>query len=131
MYKESELTGKIIGHAMDVHRQLGPGFKESIYHTALFQILAKNKFEVESEKKFDVYFDNNIIGNFRVDLYVENKIIVELKAVSGEIPALFKTQVVSYLKASKTEVGLLINFGNSSIDIKRFGNYKNYDKKSV
>ena len=131
MYKESQLTGKIIGHAMDVHRKLGPGFKEAIYHTALFQVLAKNGFDVESEKEFDVYFDNDIIGNFRIDLYIENKIIVELKAVSGEIPILFKTQVVSYLKASNKEVGLLINFGNTSLDIKRFGNYKNYSKNSV
>jgi len=73
-----------------------------------------------------VFFKDDIVGQFRVDLFVENKIIVELKALSGELPALCKTQVVSYLKASKKEVGLLINFGNASLEIKRFGNYKNY-----
>lgn len=65
-----------------------------------------------------------------MDLIVNNKIIVELKAVSGEIQKIFQTQTVSYLKASGLEVGLLINFGNPSLEIKRFGNYKNY-KKSV
>ena len=131
MYQDSELTGEIIGLAMKVHTSLGPGFEENIYHEALFRDLADNNYKVEFEKEFDVIYKGSIIGMFRVDLLVENKIIVELKAISGELPIIFKTQVVSYLKASNKEVGLLINFGNPSLDVKRFGNYENYYKKSV
>ena len=126
MYKESDLTRKIIGIAMSVHRNFGPGFKETIYHQAICNDLVENGFNVEREREFDVIYKNNLIGIFRVDLLINKKIIVELKAVSGEMPKIFQTQTVSYLKASGLEVGLLINFGNPSLEVKRFGNYKNY-----
>ena len=111
---------------MKIHRGLGPGFKEQIYHTALLDDLTEQECAVETEKKFDVVYNNKIIGVFRGDLLVNSKVVVELKAVSGEVSKIFKTQTVSYLKASGLEVGLLINFGNPSLEVKRFGNYKTY-----
>lgn len=72
-----------------------------------------------AEKEFNIAFDNIIVGRFRCDLLVEDKVIVELKSVVGYQPKLFQSQVISYLKASKIKTGLLINFGNSSCEIKR------------
>ncbi len=126
MYKESDLTRKIIGLAMKVHREIGPGFQERIYHQALIVALKNNNSVFESEKEFNVKFQNVLVGNFRSDLVVENKVILELKAVVGEMPKLFYTQTISYLKASGLEVALLINFGNPSLEVKRFANYKNF-----
>ncbi|HBU06493.1 MAG TPA: GxxExxY protein [Candidatus Magasanikbacteria bacterium] len=126
--KEWELTQKIIGIAIEIHKTLGPGFKEYIYHQAMINDLIENKFDIESEFEYDVYYKNKLIGTFRVDLLVNNKIIIELKAVSGELPKIFQTQTVSYLKASKLEVGLLINFGNPKLEIKRIVNYREYDR---
>ncbi len=130
MLKEVDLTREIIGIAMKVHGELGPGFKEVIYHQAMLSDLIENDFDVETEVEFDVIYKNKIIGIFRIDLLVNKKVLIELKAISGEIPKIFKSQVVSYLKASNLEVGLLLNFGNPSLEIKRFGNYKDY-KRSV
>ncbi len=130
MYKESQLTQVIIGIAINIHNKLGPGFKEEIYHQAMINDLIKEGLKIESEYEFDLVYDDKLIGIFRVDLIVADKVIVELKAVSGEVSKIFQTQTVSYLKASRLEVGLLINFGNPSLEIKRFGNYKSY-KKSV
>ncbi|MFA7315037.1 MAG: GxxExxY protein [Candidatus Magasanikbacteria bacterium] len=130
MYKDGQLTYDIIGLAMNVHKILGPGFKENIYQDALIKEIVNNGFYVECEKEFVVFYKGEKVGKFRVDLFVENKLVIELKAVSGEIPKLFQTQVISYLKASNKEVGLLINFGNTSLEVKRFGNYKNYSKNS-
>jgi len=73
-----------------------------------------------AEKEFKVIFKEQFVGTFRCDLFVENSVIVELKAVTGYLPALFKNQLLSYLKASKIKTGLLINFGNSSCEVKRF-----------
>jgi len=129
MYKESELTRKIIGLAMSVHREIGPGFQEKIYHRAMLRVLDSSDISYESEKVYDIFFRNNKIGIFRADLVIENKVIIELKSVFGENPKIFYMQTISYLKASKLEVGLLINFGNNSLEVKRLANYKNF--KSV
>jgi GxxExxY protein len=126
MYKHSELTEKIIGVAMKVHREIGPGFQEKIYHRGMELALPEVGFIVESEKEFDVMFQNHWVGTFRVDLLINKLVIVELKAVCGEMPKLFHTQTISYLKASGIEVGLLINFGNRDLEVKRLARYKNY-----
>ena len=126
VYKESELTRKIIGLAMKVHREIGPGFQERIYHKGMILALQDARMEYESEREFKVFYANKWVGTFRADLVVEDKIIVELKSVCGEMPELFKTQTISYLKASRKEVGLLINFGNRNLDIKRLAHYHNY-----
>lgn len=125
MFKEEELTKKIIGIAMAVHCALGPGFKESVYHKALYISLQNRSILAENEKSFQVIFNGAIVGNFRVDLFVERKVILELKAVDTIMPRIFRTQLVSYLKAAKVEVGLLINFGKPSLEYERVVHYIN------
>lgn len=132
MYKEEELTRKIIGVAMRVHRAIGPGFQERIYQNAMEYVLRSDDLFVESEKEFDIFFEEIWVGTFRLDLVINGRVVVELKAIVGEMPKLFQTQTISYLKASKLEVGLLINFGNSSLEVKRLANYRDFNSsKSV
>jgi GxxExxY protein len=114
------LTHKIIGYCYEVHKELGPGFLEKIYARALILQFSKENLKFEYEKEFTVLFQGQSVGKFRCDFLVENKIIVELKSVTGIMPKLFQSQVISYLKASKVKTGLLINFGNTSCEVKRF-----------
>ncbi|MBI2436533.1 MAG: GxxExxY protein [Candidatus Magasanikbacteria bacterium] len=129
MYKEEELTRKLIGVAMAVHREIGPCYPEHVYHRAMIIALGQENLLFEIEKEIDIYFRNNLITNFRLDLVVENKVVIELKAVVGEMPNIFKMQTISYLKASGIEVGLLVNFGNDSLEVKRLARYHEYSKK--
>ena len=126
MYKHSELTQKIIGAALEVHKKLGPGFLENIYHNALKIALQKRGIRYESEKEYIIFFENREVGRHYIDLLVENSVVVELKAVAGLLPDIFTAQVISYLKASNLEIGLLLNFGNKSLDIKRLAHYFDY-----
>jgi GxxExxY protein len=118
-FEHDALTEKIIGCCFEVHRLLGPGFVEKIYAKALHHQLKIENLNFVAEKEFNVIFKDQFIGNFRCDLFVENTVIVELKSVTGHIPVLFKSQLLSYLKASKIKTGLLINFGNPSCEVKR------------
>ncbi len=120
-YKHSELTGKIIGCAMKVHRVIGPGFPEIIYMRCLMIELKKAGLTYESEVEKDIYYEGIKVGSRRLDLIVENKVIVELKAVT-EVEPRFYIQIINYLKIFKIEIGLLINFGNTSLQYKRFAN---------
>ena len=113
------LTEKIIACCFEVHKQLGPGFPEKVYHNSLKILFSDRKIDYVSEKEFGVFFNNKKVGDFRCDLLVEQKVIVELKSVTGIMPILFRNQLISYLKASKIKTGLLINFGNKSCEIKR------------
>jgi GxxExxY protein len=118
-FERDEVTEKIIGCCFEVHRALGPGFVEKIYARALEHQLRLAGLNFVAEKEFNVIFKDHLVGNFRCDLFVENKVIVELKSVTGIMPGLFKMQLLSYLKASNIKTGLLINFGNTSCEIKR------------
>jgi len=118
-YKNDALTEKIIGCCFEVHRLLGPGFNEKIYSNALQHQLKLENLSFVAEKEFKVYYKDSFAGCFRCDLFVEATVIVELKSVTGTIPALFKNQLLSYLRASKVKTGLLINFGNTSCEVKR------------
>jgi len=118
-FENDILTEKIIGCCFKVHSELGPGFVERIYANALHHQLASENLSFVAEKEFNVSFKDQFVGKFRCDLFVENKVIVELKSVTGFIPKLFQTQLLSYLKASKVKTGLLINFGNPSCEVKR------------
>lgn len=118
-YTEDKLTEKVIGCCFTVHRELGPGFNEKIYSNALQITLQNQLINFEAEKEFVVMFKERLVGKFRCDLFIENSLIVELKSVAGFQPKLFQNQLISYLKASKIKTGLLINFGNSSCEIKR------------
>ena len=77
------------------------------------------KLQFFTEKEFVVKYEEQTVGKFRVDILVENKVIVELKAVEGKIPKIFESQLISYLKASGIKVGLLVNFGNRSCEVRR------------
>lgn len=114
------LTERIIACCFKVHTELGPGFNEKIYHNALKASLEENDLSCETEKRYAVPFHNKEIGFFRIDLIVEHKVIVEVKAITGGLPEVFKYQVLSYLKISDLNVGLLVNFGNQSCRVKRF-----------
>ena len=120
-YKYSELTGKIIGCAMKVHRVIGPGFPEIIYMRCLIIELKNSGLSCEAEVERDIYYEGIKVGSRRLDLLVDNKVIVELKAVT-EVEPLFYNQIINYLKIFKIEIGLLINFGNTSLQYKRFAN---------
>ena len=118
-FEHDALTQKIIGCCFEVHNSLGPGFIEKIYANALQHQLKVSGLLFVAEKEFNVYFKEQHVGKFRCDLFVEQKVIVELKSVTGFIPKLFQSQVLSYLKASNIKTGLLINFGNPSCEVKR------------
>jgi GxxExxY protein len=119
MEGKNSITERIIGCCFGVHRELGPGFNETIYHNALKLIFDKQKLRYETEKEFEVSYLNRKIGSFRADMVVEGKVIVELKSLAGDIPTIFEHQSISYLRASGLNVGLLINFGNKSCQVKR------------
>jgi GxxExxY protein len=118
-FEHDKLTEKIIGCCYEVHSSSGPGFIEKIYAKALHHQFIIENLSFVDEKEFNVLFKEQFIGKFRCDLFVENPVIVELKSVTGHIPALFKSQLLSYLKANKVKTGLSINFGNSSCEVKR------------
>jgi len=116
--KHEEITHKIIGCAYQVYNQLGFGFLESIYKKAMVIELSKNNLKTEEEKSLKVYYDDNVIGEFIVDLFVEKEIVIELKSVESLIKA-HEVQLVNYLNGLKQEIGLLINFGPEGVEVKR------------
>lgn len=119
MGETDSITEQIIGCSFEVHRELGPGFNERIYDNALRLLFDRKGLQYEIEKEFEVSYLNKRIGSFRADIVVEGEIVVEVKSLAGNIPAIFEHQLVSYLKASVLHVGLLINFGNKSCQVKR------------
>ena len=121
--KYSELTGKIIGCAMEVHRILGNGFQEVIYQRAL-EIEMKNQFiNFSREHEMPVYYKHEQIGMRRVDFLVEEKVSVEIKAIV-QLEDVHLAQAINYLEAYNLEIGLLINFGSKSLQFKRVINSK-------
>ena len=116
--KHEELTHRIIGCAYQVYNRLGFGFLESVYKKAMIIELINNDLSVVEEKALQVYYNDQVIGDFYADLYIEDEIIVELKSVQNIIKE-HEVQLVNYLNVLKKEVGLLINFGPSGVEIKR------------
>jgi GxxExxY protein len=116
--KHEEITHKIIGCAYKVFNQLGFGFLESVYKKAIVIELKKQTFQIEEEKPLKVYYDNQIVGDFYIDLFVEQEIVVELKSVKN-LTKEHEVQLVNYLNGMKKDIGLLINFGPSGVDVKR------------
>ena len=113
-----EITHKIIGCAYKVYNQLGFGFLESVYRKSMVIEFSKSGLKVAEEKGLQVYYDDIVVGNFSVDLFVEDEIIVELKSVQN-LAKEHEVQLVNYLNGLKKEIGLLINFGPSGVEIKR------------
>jgi GxxExxY protein len=116
--EHEELTREIIGGGMKVHRVLGPGFVESVYKNALAYELRSRGLRVEREKKLRVYYEDFVVGDFSADMFVEETIIVESKAVRTLAPG-HEVQLVSYLTAIKHDTGLLLNFGGERLQFRR------------
>jgi len=113
-----ELTERVIGCAITVHRTLGPGFLESLYEKAMTIELQNNGLKAEPQKLVPVFYSQECIGEHRLDLLVESQLIVELKAIKTLEDVHF-AQVRSYLKACHLKHGLLLNFSTMPLTIKR------------
>ena len=117
-YPYKELTGKIIGAAMEVHTTLGCGFLESVYEEALAVEFRLQEIEFERQKPLDVFYKGNKVKQFICDFLVAGSVLVELKAIK-ELTAIETAQVLNYLKVTNLKLGLLLNFGSSSLQYKR------------
>ena len=120
-YKYSELTSKIIGCAMSVHKTLGNGFQEVIYQRALAIEMDLAGIEFKREFEMPIFYRNQQIGTRRVDFFVDNKVSVEIKAISVLDNSHF-AQAINYLEVYNIEIGILINFGETSLKFKRLEN---------
>ena len=109
MYPHRDLTEEIIAAAIEVHRELSPAYKESIYQVALAEELSLRKVPFEREKTIKVTYKDIIAGTHKLDFLVDDKVVVELKVVEA-ILDVHVSQVISYLAASKKKVGLILNF---------------------
>ena len=122
-YKYSDITRKIIEAAMKVHSRLGNGFQEVIYQRALAIEMAEQGLTFQRELEMQIYYRAQKIGTRRVDFLVEDKVMVELKAVTV-LDDVHLAQVINYLEAYALEIGLLINFGAKSLEFRRGINSK-------
>jgi len=116
-----QLSNIIIGAAIQVHRELGPGFIESIYEEALKVEFSRRKINFEHQKEIKIEYRGVNVGKHRLDLLVEKEIIVELKAIK-ELADIHFAQILSYLIATGLKVGLLLNFAKSTLEVKRVVN---------
>jgi GxxExxY protein len=125
--KYKELTGHIIGCAMEVHKILGCGFQEKIYQRALYYEMCQQQIMSVREYDMDIFYKEEKVGNRRVDFLVEGLIAVEIKALS-QLEPLHLAQAINYLEAFQLEVGLLLNFGSARLEFKRIVNPKFHQK---
>lgn len=121
LHPHMELTQKIIGVAMLVHRTLGPGLDQKIYENALCLELATQMLRFTQLEKFPVLYGGYLVGTLTTDLIVQNKAIVETKAIS-EISEFHISQILSYLNITGLQVGLILNFQTSSLTFRRVAN---------
>jgi len=127
--KHEELTHKIIGCAMKVHSTLGNGFQEVIYQRALAIEMNKQGLNFQREMEMSIYYEGFDIGTRRVDFFVENVIMLELKAVI-KLEDVHLAQAMNYCQAYDLPIGLLINFGSKSLEFKRVYNINHQENKS-
>ena len=118
-----ELTFKIIGVFYKVHSAIGCGFPEKIYQRAMEVELEKEKIPYKTQKEINVKYEGQEIGRFRLDLIIDDKIIIELKALE-RLPKVCKEQLISQLKASPYEIGFLVNFGSPKLEYIRMARLK-------
>jgi GxxExxY protein len=116
LYKD--LSYRVVGLAMQAHRELGPGFLEKVYENALMILFEENGIVAQAQLPIKVHFHARIVGDFIADILVENSIIVELKA-HERILQLHKAQTLNYLRATKYRLALLLNFGKTSLEHER------------
>ena len=117
-YRADQLTGRVIECIIHVHQTLGPGFLEYVYRRALLIELRKRKLATENEKEFKIHYDGQEVGIHRLDLLVEEQLIIELKTVEALSKAHY-AQVRSYLRAARLNVALLVNFASERADFRR------------
>ena len=127
MLEDKELTEKIIACAFKVHQQLGSGFVEKVYENAMIIELRKLGFAVKQQSPITVYYEGKHVGEYFVDILVENRIICELKAVQ-QLASEHEMQLVNYLTATGHNTGLLFNFGNSVTIKRKFREYRKPDQ---
>lgn len=127
--KYSDITQKIIGCAMKVHGKMRNGYSELIYARCLEIEFKKERIEFRKELELPVYYEDILVGKKRVDFLIEQKIIVELKAISA-LSDQNLAQALNYLECHKLEVGLLINFGARSLEFKRVINHRGVSKEN-
>lgn len=113
-----DLSYKIVGLAMEVHNELGPGFLEKVYENALLVMFEENGIRAESQVPVQVQFHGRIVGDYFADIVVENSVILELKA-QDRIADIHKAQTLNYLKATDFRLALLINFGKYRLEYER------------
>jgi len=113
-----ELTEKIIGCAFRVYNKMGFGFLESLYEKCLLIELEKEGLHAESQKTITVSYENEVVGEFKADILVEDTVILELKSVK-QIALAHEVQLVNYLVATGKPVGLILNFGEEKVEFKR------------
>ncbi len=118
MIVHKELSYKIMEACFEVHNILGPGFPESIYENAVVRELDRKGIANERQKVIAIYFKGDRVGESRLALVVEGKIILELEAVT-ELNSLFEAQLFSYLRATGLKLGILVNFGEKRVQYKR------------
>ena len=119
----SEITGPVIGAAMEVHRILGPGFLESVYEEAFAIELDLRNISYKRQYAIDILYKGKLAKHFVCDFIIQDLVVVELKALS-QLGDIEKAQVLNYLKATRLPVGLLLNFGAQSLEFSRFANTK-------
>lgn len=110
VYLHSEITGEILNAFYDVYNELGYGFLERVYKNALYKELKKRGFDCSTERSIPVYYQGELVGDYYADIIIEDKIIIELKAIKQILPE-HEAQLMNYLRATDAEVGLLLNFG--------------------
>jgi GxxExxY protein len=130
-----ELSYRIMSAVFEVHNQLGPGFTEDIYENALAMELELQGIPFERQKQIQVFYKGRFVGNYRLDIVIDEKIILELKAVSA-LNEIFRAQIDSYLYATGLQLGILINFGSKRVQSDRIPNIPGYspadpDQKKV
>jgi len=124
--KHVQITKSVIGCAFEVINELGAGFLESVYEKALLLALRQKGLSAISQHPVKVMFRGECVGDFYADIFVEEKVIVELKTVKTIAPE-HQAQIINYLNATGIEVGLLINFGNPKLEYKRFTRSKEFE----
>tara|TARA_R110001599_G_scaffold24835_7_gene89477 strand:+ start:4886 stop:5287 length:402 start_codon:yes stop_codon:yes gene_type:complete len=127
--KYEELTNKIIGCSMKVHSALGSGFQEVIYQRALSIEMEKEGLSFTREMEMDIFYEGIQIGTRRVDFFVEQTIMTELKALTA-LEVVHLAQAMNYCQAYNLPVGLLINFGSKSLEFKRVYNVNHLENKN-
>ena len=118
MLRFEELSSKVIGAALAVHRELGPGFLESVYHNAMRVSLTHRAISFESQLPVDIAFEGVPVGRARIDLVIGRQIVLELKSVD-QLHDIHFVQLRSYLRAAHLHLGLLLNFNSPTLTIRR------------